>query len=315
RRLPRPPRSSHARRARLHGQMHSRDRDRAAIAFHYDLPQAFYETFLDPNLVYSCAYFADPDEDLATAQTRKLDLICHKLRLQPGMRLLDIGCGWGSLLLHAADNYGVAGVGATLSRTQAEAARTRLRDAGLADRVEVRLQDYRDLGEQFDAIASVGMVEHVGPARLAEYTQTVHRLLAPGGLFCNHGIVTGDADQVRTGRERTFVSAYVFPDGGLVPVWRAVQEIQRAGFEILDVEQLRPHYALTLRRWVDNLEANHDAAVATTSEADYRIWRAYMAGSAFSFSDRSLGVVQVLGRKPGDGAPDPPLGRAWMLPA
>ena len=313
RRLPRPPRGRSARRARLRGRLHSRARDRAAVAFHYDLPQTFYESFLDRNLVYSCAYFAHPGEALERAQERKLDVICRKLRLRPGLRLLDIGCGWGSLLLHAARHYGATGEGVTLSRTQAEAAQRRIVEAGLEGQVEVRLADYRDVTGRFDVIASVGMVEHVGPENLERYTAAAFALLEPGGLFCNHGIVTGDAERVRTGRERTFVSAYVFPDGGLVPAWRAVQSLQRGGFEILDVEQLRPHYALTLRRWIANLQDHHDAAAAAASEADYRIWRAYMAGSAYSFASGSLGVVQVLCRKPG-GA-DPPLGRAWMLPA
>lgn len=311
-RLPTPPRTRHMHRARLHGRIHSKQRDREAIAFHYDLPQAFYETFLDEHLVYSCAYFAADDEDLTSAQARKLDLICRKLRLRPGQSLLDIGCGWGSLLAHAARHYGVHGVGVTLSRTQAEVARQRLAAGGLADRVEVRLADYRDLHERFDAVASVGMVEHVGPDNLDRYTATVSRLLVDGGMFCNHGIVTGEAARVRRGQERTFVSAYVFPDGGLVPAWRSVQAVERGGFEILDVEQLRPHYGLTLRRWLANLEAHHDAAVAAASEADYRIWRAYMAGSAHSFESGSLGVVQVLGRKPGAATPLP-LGRRWLL--
>ena len=313
--LPRPPRRHHPRRAALHGRMHSKTRDAQAIAFHYDLPQAFYEQFLDANLVYSCAYFANPGEPLEPAQERKLDLICRKLRLRPGMRLLDIGCGWGSLLAHAAGRYDVHGVGVTLSRTQAEAGRQLLAREGLAGQIDIRLQDYRDLDERFDAVASVGMAEHVGPGRLGEYVTAVWRLLAEGGSFLNHCIVLGDADRVRTGRERTFLGAYVFPDGGLVPAWRIVREIERGGFEVLDVEQLRPHYALTLRRWLRSLEAHHDQAVAAASEADYRVWRAYMAGAAHSFECRSLGVVQVLGHKPGPARADPPFGRSWMLPS
>jgi cyclopropane-fatty-acyl-phospholipid synthase len=312
--LPRPPRRHHARRAALHGRMHSKSRDARAIAFHYDLPQAFYEQFLDTNLVYSCAYFAEPDEPLQQAQERKLDLICRKLRLRPGIRLLDIGCGWGSLLVHAARHYGVIGVGVTLSRTQAEAGRQRLARAGLADQIDIRLQDYRDLDERFDAIASIGMAEHVGPSHLGQYVTAVWKLLAEGGSFLNHCIVLGDANQIRTGRERTFVSAYVFPDGGLVPAWRMVREIEQAGFEVLDVEQLRPHYALTLRSWLRNFEAHHDKAIAAASKTVYRIWRVYMAASAYSFESRALGVVQVLGHKPGPPTTDPPLGRSWMLP-
>jgi cyclopropane-fatty-acyl-phospholipid synthase len=312
--LPPPPRQRHARRANLRGRLHSKARDAQAIAFHYDLPQAFYEQFLDANLVYSCAYFAEPDEPLERAQERKLDLVCRKLRLRPGMRVLDIGCGWGSLLAHAAKRYGVHGVGVTLSRTQAEAGRERLAREQLADQVDIRLQDYRDLDERFDAIASIGMAEHVGPDHLGEYVTAVWKLLVKGGLFLNHCIVFKDADRVRSERQRTFMDAYVFPDGGLVPAWRMVREVERAGFEILDVEQLRPHYALTLRSWLRNLEAHHDQAIAAAGEADYRIWRAYMAGAAYNFESRRLGVTQVLGQKPGSPESNLPLGRSWMLP-
>jgi cyclopropane-fatty-acyl-phospholipid synthase len=309
--LPRPPARSTARRARLHGRLHSPDRDRAAIAFHYDLPHDFYSSFLDDGLVYSCAYFADDGEPLEAAQERKLDLVCRKLGVGPSTRLLDIGCGWGSLLLHAATRYGARGVGVTLSGTQAAVAAERIRAAGVGDRVEVRLEDYRTLEGRFDAIASIGMVEHVGPERLAEYFATVHRLLADDGRFLNHGITTGGrADAVRQGRTRDFIGAYVFPDGGLVPAWRMVREMERAGFEIVDLEQLRPHYALTLRAWVSRLEARLGVARAAASDLDVRIWRLYMAASAVNFEAGTLGVVQLLGTR---GAALP-YGRAWMLP-
>lgn len=307
--LPAPPHPAPAR-ARLHGRPHSRSRDRAAIAYHYDLPQAFYETFLDADLVYSCAYYADPAESLEVAQRRKLEVVCRKLRLRAGSRLLDIGCGWGSLVLHAARHHGAQALGVTLSRTQAEAARRRVERAGLGHLVEVRLADYREVEGTFDAVASIGMLEHVGPEHLPGYLATVARLTAPGGLTLQHGIVMGDADRVRTGRERTFVSAHVFPDGGLVPAWRLARDVQRAGFELLDVEQLRPSYALTLREWVRRLEAARDRAVAAAGEVRYRTWRAYMGASAYSFEERSLGVVQVLGGR----AATVPLGRDWMLP-
>lgn len=313
--LPSPPKREHRRRARLRGRRHSPARDRAAIAFHYDLSTDFYRCFLDRQLVYSCAYFADPEEELEAAQARKLDVICRKLRLAPGRRLLDIGCGFGSLLVHAARDYGVEGLGVTLSRTQAEAGREMAAAAGVGDRVEIRLADYRELTGQFDAVASVGMFEHVGPERLGEYFSHAYRLTRPGGLFCNHGIVTGHSERVRSSRTRDFAATYVFPDGGLVPAWRAVREEQRAGFQLLDVEQLRPHYALTLQQWVARLEANRETAVAESSEADYRIWRIYMAGSAHGFASGHLGVVQILGARPGPGVGDLPLGRAWMLPA
>jgi cyclopropane-fatty-acyl-phospholipid synthase len=197
----------------------------------------------------------------------------------------------------------------TLSTTQKEAADRRITDAGLTGKVEVRLLDYRDLDGEFDAVASVGMFEHVGPGRLEEYFAAAHRLTRRGGLFLNHGITLGDPERAG-GQDSTFVSTYVFPDGGLVPAWRAVQELERAGFEPLDVEQLRPNYALTLRHWVRRLEANRAAAVAASSEADYRIWRTYMAGSVVGFEQGSIGVIQVLGS---NGA-TPPLGRSWMLP-
>jgi cyclopropane-fatty-acyl-phospholipid synthase len=308
-RLPSPPRREHARRARLRGRRHSKARDREAIAFHYDLPNEFYRLFLDKRQVYSCAYFLDPAGSLDEAQERKLDVICRKLRLQPDQRLLDIGCGWGSLLLHAAERYGVYGIGVTLSKTQKRAADERIAAAGLADRVEVRLEDYRDLDGQFDAIASVGMFEHVGPEKLPEYFAAAYRLAKPGGLFLNHGITLGDPNREMSGKARTFTSTYVFPDGGLVPAHRAVKEMEQAGFELIDVEQLRRNYTWTLRNWVRNLERNRDEAVRVTSETDYRIWRAYMSGSAVGFDAGHLGVIQVLGSK----GHDLPYRRAWML--
>jgi cyclopropane-fatty-acyl-phospholipid synthase len=311
--LPHPPKLAVRPRAQLRGRRHSRERDRDAVAFHYDHPEAFYESFLDRNLVYSCAYFSSPDDPLEAAQEAKLDLICRKLRLQAGQRFLDIGCGWGSLLIHAGRHYDVDGLGVTLSRTQYEAGRRRVSEAGLDGRVEIRLADYRDLEGTFDAVASVGMVEHVGAESLPGYFDTAYRLTAPGGLFCNHGIVTGEAERVRRSRSRDFIGTYVFPDGSLVPAWRMVRELQRSGFELLDVEQLRRHYALTLRRWVANLERNARAAVRASGEATYRVWRLYMAGSAQRFESRGLGVTQVVGVKPGDRAAPLPLARAQHL--
>lgn len=310
-RLPRPPRRVHTRRARLRGRRHSPERDRAAIAFHYDLPQRFYETFLDPDLVYSCAAFTSPDEPLAVAQQRKLALVCAKLRVGPESQLLDVGCGWGSLLIHAARHHGARGVGVTLSQTQAEAGRERVVRAGLSDRVEIRLADYRELQGSFDAVASIGMLEHVGPGHLDAYAARLRRLVRPGGLVLNHGIVLRDPSAARTGRERTFLSAYVFPDGGLGPAWRLIRATQRAGLDLLDVEQLGPSYAHTLRRWMASLEAGHAAAVEAASEVDYRIWRAYMAAAAHSFAAGHMGVVQVLSGRDAT----VPLGRRWMLPS
>lgn len=312
--LPAPPGRWGSARARLPGRRHSPERDRAAIAFHYDLPQTFYEQFLDDNLVYSCAYFASPQQSLERAQERKLDLVCRKLGLQAGQRLLDIGCGWGSLLLHAAERYGVRGVGVTLSRTQLEAGRRRIAQAGLSDRIEIRLADYRELQDQFDAVASIGMVEHVGPESLGSYYRTAYRLTADGGRCLVHGIVVTDPRRHGTGRERDFTRAYVFPDGALFPTWRGVREMELGGFALLDVEQLRPHYALTLREWVRRLEANQDAAVAAASTTSYRVWRLFMAASAAAFEDHRLGVVQLLGVR-GEPRIPLPLGRAWMEPA
>ena len=301
-------------RAHLTGRPHSPERDRQAISFHYDRSADFYATFLDRNLTYSCAYFDKPMGDLDFAQDRKHDLVCRKLRLEPGQRLLDIGCGFGSLLLHAGRHYGVRGVGVTLSRTQADVARERVAAAGLTDRIEIRLMDYREVGETFDAVASIGMIEHVGPEQLDTWFATARRALRPGGLLLCHGITLGDPNHVRLGSESTFVTAYVFPDGGLVPAWQAVRHLQQAEFELLDVEQLRPHYEWTLRRWIQRLEDHHDAAVAAEDERAYRIWRVYIAGSAYSFATGSLEVVQLLGRAPGSDRPPLPVGRQWMAP-
>jgi len=322
-RLPTPPaRAEVGRTARLTGRAHSRHRDQVAVQHHYDVSNDLYRLFLDGDLVYSCAYFHpdDPrhprgagDDTLERAQARKLELICRKLHLGPGDRLLDIGCGWGSLLIHAARHHGVRGVGVTLSQRQVELARERIEAAGLADRVEIRLQDYREVSGRFDAVASVGMFEHVGAEHLADYFTTCHRLTRPGGRFLNHGITTGRGNLVRdlAGDPDSFMARYVFPDGALVPAHLAVTHVERAGFDLLDLEQLRPHYARTLDHWVTRLEANADAARRVAGEPVYRTWRAYMAGSAAAFDRGDLGVVQVLATR---GDVDLPLGRAWMLP-
>lgn len=317
-RLPRPDGISR-RRVQLRGRRHSKERDRAAVRHHYDVDVSFYRLFLDEQLVYSCAYFLDGDEDMTrppdptgdaldVAQARKLEVICRKLDLRPGMRLLDIGCGWGSLVLHAARHHGVEALGVTLSPAQAEVADKRIAEAGLADQVEVRVQDYRDVTDTFDAVASVGMVEHVGEERLAEYFGVAYERTAPGGRFLNHGITTGRRREPRDMAKDSggFVGHYVFPDGALVPASRSVHEMEDAGFELLDVEQLRPNYARTLRHWTARLEANHDRAVELADEVTYRIWRAYMAGSAVGFDNGDLGLVQVLGTRG-----RVPFGRSW----
>jgi cyclopropane-fatty-acyl-phospholipid synthase len=300
--LPPPPEE-----ARLRGRRHSRERDAAAIAHHYDVSNRFYRLVLGPSLTYSCALFAEPGFSLEEGQAAKHELVCAKLGLEEGMRLLDVGCGWGSMLIHAAERHGVTGVGVTLSRPQAELAEERVAEAGLADRVDVRLADYRDLrGERFDAISSIGMFEHVGRSQLAVYFQRLHELLRPGGRLLNHGISRPPGQRPRFAR-RGFVDRYVFPDGALHEAGSVVSAIQRAGFEARHLESLREHYALTLRRWVANLEAGWKDAVAEAGAARARIWRLYMAGSALGFEAGRLQVHQVLAVRADGGASGMPL--------
>ncbi|MGY1827676.1 MULTISPECIES: class I SAM-dependent methyltransferase [unclassified Blastococcus] len=286
--------------ARLHGLRHSLHRDRSAITHHYDVGNDFYRLLLGPSLVYSCAYFPEPGATLERAQEAKLDLVCRKLGLEPGMRLLDVGCGWGSLALHAASRYGVSVVGVTISGAQADLARRRLADAGLADRVEVRLRDYREVDDgPFDAIASVGMAEHVGRDQLPRYAGRLHDLLAPGGRLLNHAIARGPAAGPDRPDPGSFLTRYVFPDGELQPLATHVQVLEEAGFEVCDVEALRRHYALTCRAWVRNLEAHWDEAVRASSPGRARVWRLYLAGSALAFERHRVGVNQVLAVRPG----------------
>lgn len=297
--------------ASLSGRQHSVERDRVAVTYHYDVGNDFYSTFLDRQMVYSCAYFASADEDLDSAQARKLDYICRKLRLRSGQRLLDIGCGWGGLVMHAAREYGVEALGITLSRPQAEYASARIREAGLADRCRVEVVDYREvpLDQEYDRLVSVGMFEHVGQAKLAEYLGRAWQLLKPGGAFLNHGIaVNANAPAVKG---RTFNDSYVFPDGELVPISTTLTTAELCGFEVRDVESLREHYMHTLRRWVRNLEAHRDAAIAATNEVTYRVWRLFLSGSAHSFRLGRINVYQSLLVKPNaDGRSGVPLTRA-----
>lgn len=299
RRLPAENRRKDATRPGLMGRLHSAERDSSAVRHHYDTGNDFFEQFLDPEMVYSCAYFLDSQEPLETAQQRKLDLICRKMELQPGQRLLDVGCGWGSLVRHAAANYGVTAVGVTLSPAQAAEAMLRVTRDGLQDRVKIEVQDYRELKGEFDAIASVGMFEHVGGAMLAEYFDKLHSVLASGGVLLNHGITNRSRGGRFHRKRRTFVNTYVFPDGEMVPIETSLGIAEKAGFEARDAESLRADYALTLRHWVTNLEKNHKAAIEAADETTYRIWRMYMSGAVAAFELAGLSVYQVLYAKSG----------------
>jgi cyclopropane-fatty-acyl-phospholipid synthase len=296
--------------AHLKGSPHSRARDRQAVTYHYNVPGDFYRLWLDRHLVYSCAYFDTPDEGLDEAQERKLDYICRKLRLKPGERLLDIGCGWGALILHAASRYGVRARGITLSEPQAQWATERIGEAGLEGRCTAEVMDYRDVEEQggYDKLVSVGMFEHVGAAKLRDYFGIAWRLLKPGGLFLNHGIAYGPG--VKDQNLSPFIHKYVFPDGELVPVTVTLNLSEDAGFEIRDVESLREHYALTLRHWVRRLEGNYEQARRTAGEAMYRIWRLYMSGAAHYFTTGRLNVYQALLVRPDRGVSGLPLTRS-----
>ncbi|MGH7737342.1 MAG: class I SAM-dependent methyltransferase [Candidatus Tyrphobacter sp.] len=287
------------REARLQGFRHSRARDRAAIGFHYDQPLEFYSAFLDPRLVYSCAYYDDGVESLEDAQAAKLDHVLRKLRVKPGQRLLDIGCGWGALVIRAAQRFGARALGVTLSQSQFSEGNRRIAQAGVDSLARIELRDYRDLGsERFDCIASIGMFEHVGRSRLPEYFACAWKALQPGGLFLNHGIAAEGRHPRR--RPPSFMERFVFPDGELVRIGEALTIAQDAGFEVRDVENLREHYARTLRAWVANLERNRDAAVAAAGEQSYRVWRLYMAGSAQGFRTRRIAIFQSLLGKPRD---------------
>lgn len=308
--------------APLHGAKHSEERDREAIVYHYNLGNDFYALFLDPRMIYSCAYFRTPDDDLAAAQEYKLEQICRKLRLRPGERMLDIGCGWGGLLIYAAQRFGIQGLGITLSDRQLELARKRVANAGLADRIEIRLLDYRSLGhETFDKISSIGMFEHVGRARMPSYFASIHDVLRPGGLFLNHGISRQATAPVKTllrvlrdPLNHIFVGTspmtrYVFPDSELIGLSDINIEGERAGLEVRDVENLREHYALTLRHWIRNLEADEAEAIRLVGAATYRIWRLYFAASAYRFEIGRINVNQTLFARLDNGRAGVPLSR------
>jgi cyclopropane-fatty-acyl-phospholipid synthase len=276
---------------------HSLARDRRAVTFHYDVSNDFYRLWLDRRMVYSCAFFRSPEDDLDAAQEQKLNYICRKLQLRAGQRLLDIGCGWGALIIHAARNFGVRAEGITLSKPQAEWARARVAEADLTSEVTVGVRDYREIGangtERYDAIASVGMAEHVGRERLPDYFRAVYRSLKPGGVFLNQAIGEGVVARPDN-RNGSFIEQYVFPNGDIPPLPILLRAAESAGFEIRDVENLREHYTLTLRRWLARLEAHHADALAFVDETTYRTWRLYIAGSAHGFSHGTIAVYQTL---------------------
>ena len=297
---------------RLRGRRHTRRRDSHAVSHHYDVGNAFYRMMLGPTMTYSCARWGGDVTDIDAAQTAKHDLVCRKLGLdgRHDIRLLDVGCGWGTMAMHAAAEYGARAVGITISEQQFARATDRVKEAGLDARVEIRLQDYRELrGETFDVISSIGMFEHVGSERTTEYFRTLRDALVPGGRLLNHAISKPGGSKLSP---RSFIGRYVFPDGELLDVADVTRAMEAAGFEVRDVESLREHYALTLRAWIDALEHHWDAAVREVGEGRARCGRAYMAGSVVGFEEGDIAVHQVLGvRRTAAGASGMPLRRTW----
>jgi cyclopropane-fatty-acyl-phospholipid synthase len=292
---------------------HSKKKDEEAIRYHYDVSNDFYSTWLDPNMVYSCAYFENGDEDLATAQLRKIDHILTKIQVRPGHTLLDIGCGWGALVIRAAQKYGARCIGITLSQNQYALARERVEQAGLSDRVEIRLQDYRDITGTFDRITSVGMFEHVGAKNLPLYFSKIRGLLADDGMVMNHGITSTDANDGETafgGGE--FIGQYVFPHGELQHIGSVLRTMQEGGLEALDIENLRRHYAKTCGIWADNFEAHADRIKDMVDGKRFRIWRVYLAGCAYAFAQDWVSLYQVVCKKAGRDASTLPWSRRYM---
>ena len=304
-------------RPRIRTARHTRQLDSESIAHHYDVSTDFYRLWLDDNLVYSCAYFRSDEDSLEQAQIQKIDHILNKIQLRPGERLLDIGCGWGALVLRAAQHYGARCVGITLSRQQYEEATRRVHAAGVQDRCEIRLQDYRDVDESFDKITSVGMFEHVGLKNLRGYFRKIHDLMPDGGVALNHGITSTDAESGATpygGGD--FIGRYVFPNGELPHIGLVLKEMSAAGLESTDVENLRRHYAQTLERWTDRFENNADALRKIAGDKSFRIWRAYLAGCAYGFAHQWISLYQIVACKPGGTNEYPlPMTRDYMYGA
>ena len=295
---------------------HNKQKDAEAIRYHYDVSNEFYQQFLDPNMVYSCAYFENGDEDLATAQLKKIDHILRKIDLRPNQTLLDIGCGWGALVIRAAQQFQARCVGITLSENQYALARERVRAAGLEHLVEIRLQDYRDVQGQFDRITSVGMFEHVGTKHLPEYFGIIHRLLAPEGVVMNHGITTTDPDNGETpygGGE--FIEKYVFPHGELAHIGNVLKAMQQGALEVFDVENLRKHYARTCSIWTDNFEAQAERVKALAGEKRYRIWHVYLAGCSYGFEQDWISLYQIVARRAAQRTHNLPWSRNYMYPS
>jgi cyclopropane-fatty-acyl-phospholipid synthase len=296
----------------LSGTLHSKNRDRAAIAHHYDLSNEFYGLILDENMAYSSAYFEEPGQPIEAAQSAKLDLICRKLGLEPGMRLLDVGCGWGSLILHAATHYGVQATGVTLSNQQREFVAKRVAERDLGDRIEVRLQDYRDVNDpSFDAVSSIEMGEHVGQDQYPVYAATLFRQLRPGGRLLLQQM-SRRADAAPGGG--AFIENYIAPDMHMRPLPETLGFLVDAGFEVRDVEAMREHYVWTVQAWIETFESHYDEAVAMVGEETARVWRLYLVGGALSFEEGRMGVDQVLAVRAGtDGVSDMPPRRPWAL--
>ncbi|MDP2208558.1 MAG: cyclopropane-fatty-acyl-phospholipid synthase family protein [Bacteroidota bacterium] len=300
--------------AQLKGSLHSKERDRQAVTYHYNVSNEFFALWLDQWMVYSCAYFFSPDEDLDVAQERKLDYICRKLRLHRSERLLDIGCGWGGLVIYAAKKYGITALGITLSEPQAQLANERIRREGLSEQCRVEIRDYREIDEPegYDKLVSVGMFEHVGESKLPEYFERAWRLLRQGGVFLNHGIASG-FNQPKI-NNASFSERYIFPDSQLLPISTSLRVAESSGFKVRDVENLREHYMLTLRNWRRRLEAHHEEASRLTDEPTYRIWRLSQAGSAYGFQTGRHNIYQALFVKPVQGESKLPLTRAdWYV--